>query len=135
MKKEEMINNISGMIDIIETALNEIENRIDYSVLNDKIAALGNFKESELPMVGKLTQYVVNNSDEFRSKRGKGGGVIRNSYIQDKINEKAAARKTKVVSAARAEVEKSLESKMITGEAIQKFPLDADEPEEINNDE
>lgn len=119
-----MLNNISGIIDIIETALDEIDNRIDYSVLNDKIAALGNFKESELPMVGKLTQYVVNNSDDFRSKRGKGGGVIRNSYIESKIAEKQAARKNKTnVSAAKQEVLKSLETKMVKAQ----YPLDENE--------
>lgn len=117
MKKEAMLENISAHIDIIETALEEIENRIDYPALNDKIAALGNYSEQELPFIAKLTQFVVNNSDDFRSKRGIDGGVLRNSYLESK---KKPSKKNKTTSPLKAEVLTSLESKMVSAT----YPLD-----------
>lgn len=134
MKKEQMINEISDIINIIETAVNEVETRDSFENLNSKIAQLGNYEESQLPLVYKIAQFYINSSDTHQSKRGKNGGIVNNGWLknQSSIAKKAAKVANATVSAESAKVTADLSSKMISGENVikQKFPLDENDIEE-----
>jgi len=134
MKKEQMINELGEILNIVETAVNEVETRDSFENLNSKIAQLGNYEESQLPLVYKIAQFYINSSDTHQSKRGKNGGIVNNGWLktQSSIAKKAVKVANATTSAESAKVAANLSSKMITGANIakQKFPLDEDDIEE-----
>lgn len=134
MKKEQMINELGEIINIIETAVNEVETRDSFENLNSKIAQLGNYEENQLPLVYKIAQFYINSSDTHESKRGKNGGIVNSAWKKTQTSVAKKAAKVVSTNPEKAKVTANLSSKMITGENIikQKFPLDENDIEETD---